>query len=195
MLAQNSLDSGNTLKFFGGLNTGSHVTNNTRGSWSIPNALCFGENVSWPQGCNDSNAIRIQVENLSEYGNLAVEAFGEGFNASIIEGAGELAVTLVGEGTLLSLAEEAHERSITLQGVGLFATDLDGLGECTVTLDAGARPSAYDIAQEVWQAQQSSFTVPGSMGKTLADMDAVALAEAILSDPRFLTVAKYLGLR
>lgn len=32
------------------------------------------------------------------------------------------------------------------------------------TMDAGARPSAYDIAQEIWQARASQYNSTGTMG-------------------------------
>jgi hypothetical protein len=39
----------------------------------------------------------------------------------------------------------------------------------SATLDAGARPSAFDIAQEVWQAQATSYNAAGTMGEKLND--------------------------
>ena len=51
------------------------------------------------------------------------------------------------------------------------------------TLDAGARPSAFDIAQEVWQSQKTSYNASGTMGNALnaagsggVDLNALAVA-------------------
>ena len=35
------------------------------------------------------------------------------------------------------------------------------------TLDAGARPSAFDIAQEIWQSQAANYNAAGTMGEKL----------------------------
>ena len=89
------------------------------------------------------------------------------------------------------------------------------------TIDAGARPSAFDIAQEVWQAKKAGYPdpltmggalnaagsagdpwgtdvstyPPGTAGHILANMSSAEIAQAIMSDPRLLTVAKFLGLK
>jgi hypothetical protein len=52
------------------------------------------------------------------------------------------------------------------------------------TLDAGARPSAFDIAQEIWNAKATQYVSTGTMGQKLNNaasggVDYNALAEAV----------------
>ena len=50
-------------------------------------------------------------------------------------------------------------------GEGNLTPDLKAKAWMWATLDAGARPSAFDIAQEIWQAQSSQYNNSGTMGE------------------------------
>jgi hypothetical protein len=63
----------------------------------------------------------------------------------------------------------AYTSSATFAGEGFIDADITAAGRMSATLDAGARPSAFDIAQEVWQAQATSYNAAGTMGEKLND--------------------------
>ena len=92
----------------------------------------------------------------------------------------------------------------------------------SLTVNVGAVPSAFDITQSVLNAVASQYNYPGTIGNKinssasagdpwgtplpgtyppgsagalLGGMDPQEMANAILTDPRFLTVAKFLGLK
>ena len=59
-----------------------------------------------------------------------------------------------------------------------------GIGAMSVQIDAGSRPSAFDIAQEVWQSQKTAYNAAGTMGNALnlassGGIDYAALGQAV----------------
>lgn len=183
------------------------------------NAIVGKTNTSVPQGYNSEKAITMPM--ITD-GQIKVEFRGEGSTSSSISAIGYVAVNMQGVGSIGLDAHMGAERTLLLQGSGSLSAGIEADGLVSIFMDAGARPSAFDIAQEVWNGQKTAYNTagtmgnavnsagssgdpwgtplpgsypPGSAGALLGAMDAVALAEAILTDPRFLTVAKYLGLK
>lgn len=58
---------------------------------------------------------------------------------------------------------------------------ISGLGSMAASMDILVRPSANDIAQEVWNSRKESFQSPGTQGKSLSDTEAAAKLAAALS--------------
>jgi hypothetical protein len=136
-------------------------------------------------------------------------------------GKGNLSATLQGDSTITAGANLASNMTCVLQGDSLVTASPSAKGNLSATLDAGERPSAFDIAQEIWQSKKSVYNAPGTMGNALNSagssgdpwstdlstyppgtagyivysLDPQVLAEAIMTDPRLLTVAKFLGLK
>jgi len=195
MLRNNINRSGSLLNTFGSATSPIGVNTKLAHNWAIQNALCFGENTSYPQGCDNLDCIKPRVEDLTESGYIVAVFRGEGDMQGDLEGTGEPSILLSGSSTLYLEVDETHERTILFPGESSMSGDLEGIGNMEVDIDSGARPSAFDISQEVWQANKAAFTNPESMGYALANMDPAALADLIMNDPRFLTVAVYLGLK
>ena len=209
------------LKPAGGFLHGNGLAINAQRTKLPENFFAFGKLVSIPQGFTD--AYRAVVPSLSKTDNLRVVLCGEGTVSSTREGIGSLATVVSGEGTLTPDSELGATLSAVVVGVGSLQGTARGVGSLAVTIDAGARPSAFDIAQEVWQGQKANYNAPGTRGNALnsagsagdpwstnlesgsyppgsagyimLNMDPEQLANLILTDPRFLTVAKFLGLK
>lgn len=77
--------------------------------------------------------------------------------------------------------------NVGANGYGLFDGEFDmtgaasGVGSMAANMDLLARPSANDIAQEVWNARASAFGGAGTLGKKLTDAEAAAKLAAALS--------------
>lgn len=184
------------------------------------NGLRFGKLVSYPQGVQ--NAARAIVPTISASDFIRVVMRGDssllntGITVPMV-----MATTISGEGTLTPNAEVGKTMSVTISGEGSISGDARVAVSMAVNMDAGARPSAFDIMQEVWQAKAVGFPdpttmggkvnaagtagdpwsadisgyPPGTAGYALYSLDPQQLADAILNDPRLLTVAKFLGLK
>lgn len=124
----------------------------------ISNALAFGTDTSWPQGFQ--SVLRALVPPLAESGQIAVQM---GLPL-------DLTAALVGIGNIA--ASPAVEFSATVAANVLsnlyatFAVEADATaalraqGGVSAVFDWVSRPSANDIAQEVW----NSFQIEAGMG-------------------------------
>lgn len=207
------------LKPAGGFLSGNGLAINAQRTKLPENFFAFGKLVSIPQGFTD--AYRAVVPSLSKTDNLRVVLCGDGLVNGTVGGLGSLATVVSGEGTLTPDSELGATLSAVVVGVGSLQGTARGVGSLAATIDAGARPSAFDIMQEVWQAKATGFPdpttmggkvnaagtagdpwsadisgyPPGTAGYALYSLDPQELANAIMNDPRLLTVAKFLGLK
>jgi hypothetical protein len=160
---------------------------------------------SIPGGVNHEWAIAMPMRTN---GNMACLMYGEGSMDATIEAVGLMSATMDGEGTLDADATMGYCMDATMDGVGVFDADIMALGHMGATMDAGASPSAFDIAQEVWQSQATGYNAPGTMGGKVNAAGAAgnpweALVASNQSPGTFgelvarkmLTVAKFLGLK
>lgn len=143
------------------------------------NRAMFGPITSVPQGYNDpQRAIRM--------------TFGVGGNISArFEGVAEMDAALTAIGNMAGVMdgefEMTAEGNVGLNGYATFAGEFDmvggitAIGSMSANMDLIARPSANDIAQEVWSVQSGAFLAPGTTGKKLADAKAAADLAAALS--------------
>jgi len=76
-----------------------------------------------------------------------------------------LACDMLGEGTMVANASGAITMYCNMLGEGSFSGTPRVLENMTCTMDAGVRPSAFDIAQEIWQSQATAYNAPGTMGE------------------------------
>lgn len=129
------------------------------------NARAFASLASMPGGYQ--SAARATIPTFKSGGFMAFRWAGDSAAAFALTGAGNLAVTLAGEGFTSIGANMAANMAATLQGELTATFAPSARGNMAVAMDAGARPSAFDIAQEVWQGQAATYTSPGTMGARL----------------------------
>jgi hypothetical protein len=128
------------------------------------NGLCFGMKVGKPYGYNGLNGFLLPQQ---PGGFIRATLTGESSFLATISSIGNMTATLSGEGTLNPGANLAFNMYCTLIGEGNLTPDLKAKAWMWATLDAGSRPSAYDIAQEIWQAQATQYNSTGTMGEKL----------------------------
>lgn len=146
------------------------------------NTLQFGGRVSIPNGYQ--SAYRAVVPTVKETEYLAVRMLGAGDASFAAQGIGSLSVTMPGEGSTVFNGQKGGTLFVTMVGEGSLTAAARGIGSLSVAFDAGARPSAYDIAQEVWQTQAAAVNSTGTTGNKLnsagsGGVDLTALAAAV----------------
>lgn len=155
------------IRYIGGGATFS-VGGQTRNGWSIANRVAFGRGTSYPVGYRE-NAMKLPV---SETGQLGATNSGIGratvSNPGGIFGEGYIEGSASGLATTSSDIIEGVVKSGSASGIGSTNTPtLAGSGFIGATLNIGFKPSAFDIAQEVWGAIASLNNVIGTMGELL----------------------------
>jgi hypothetical protein len=161
MLVQEGFLAGSSLSFLGGGAAFSRQTARARHGWSIANARAFNSGASFPQGYNSPTAIKMP---LNTGGNVSARFFGNSAFSAAVFGSGELGATLEGDGSFAANGQMGAVIYATMEGETTLTAQIEALGNMAARLDAGARPSAFDIAQETWQAKASSYNAPGTMG-------------------------------
>jgi hypothetical protein len=129
------------------------------------NAQRFGQYKSVPGGYTQANRAIIPTLKTSSF--IAVRMVGEGSLAASAYGVGVLSATLTGEGSTAFNGHMGSHAAVNLTGEGSLTGTPRGIGSASVVMDAGARPSAFDIAQEVWQSQAASYNAANTMGEKL----------------------------
>lgn len=155
---------------------------NSRTAMLRDNTLRFGGRVSVPNGYQ--SAYRAIVPTVKETEFMAVRMRGESSSSFAANGVGSLAVALAGEGSTVFNGQMGATLSVTMAGEGGFTAAARGIGSMAVAMDAGSRPSAFDIAQEVWQSQKANYNAPNTMGNAVnsastGGVDYAALGEAV----------------
>jgi hypothetical protein len=146
------------------------------------NGLRFGKLVSMPQGFTD--AFRALYPSISKTDFIRATLRGEGGVSSSAIGLGSISATVTGVGTLTADSEMGATLAATITGIGTLTGTTKGVGSMGAVIDAGSRPSAFDIAQEVWQSQKAAYNAPGTMGNAIntassGGVDLNALAQAV----------------
>lgn len=144
----------------------------------IDNARVFGQITSVPQGMNGQNALRMTIK---VGGNISARVKGDvGFTAAA-KGAGNMAAAASGVAGFTANGNTAYNGTATFAGVFNWTALGSGLGSMAAKMDILARPSAFDIAQEVWNSQKTAFASTGTLGKSISDAEAAAKLGAALS--------------
>jgi len=142
-------------------------------------------------------------------GDLAARMNGTGNVSAAIVGMGNLSGNLSGGGSITNANLAAGRNlSATLGGSGSFTSaDMRGKGNLSASIVIGAQPSAFDIAQSVWQGQASGYMNTGTMGRRLNDAggsgDPWSTSTESYTDAstfggfvkKLLTISKFLGLK
>jgi hypothetical protein len=138
---------------------------NDRLSFLRQNAQWVGQDVSIPNGYQ--SVARAFTPSFKTSSKMAMYIQGSGDISFSVYGIGTLGATLIGVGSTVLNAQMGASIYTTLQGSGNVSVDARGIGTMTVNIDAGSRPSAFDIAQEVWQSQKTAYNSAGTMGNAL----------------------------
>lgn len=145
---------------------------------SVALARVFGAVASVPRGYGSERAIRLPLRTNGE-------------TAARFDGVFSFAAALTATGNMTAAfgveTDLTPEGNVLLNGYVTFALEIDltadlrGRGNVAAVFDIPGRPTAFDIAQEVWAAQQAAFTTTGTMGKAQSDAVSAAKLAAALS--------------
>jgi len=145
----------------------------------VANALAFGQITSVPQGYNDP-AIAL-VATIHTGGNIAARFRPEGDLAADLKAFGQMSGICAGEADFIANGNVLSNGYATFAGEADMTADLRGRGNMEANFDILARPSAFDIAQEVWNATATGYNGAGTMGKEVQDGKKAAKLAAALS--------------
>jgi hypothetical protein len=145
----------------------------------VENAQSFGQITSVPQGYNDP--ARALVPTIKTGGNISARFQGEAFYTADVRAFGNMAATFAAEATFTVENNVLFNTSATFAAEADMTVDLRATGNMSANFDILARPSAFDIAQEIWNAQASGYTGTGTMGKEVQDAKKAAKLAAALS--------------
>lgn len=138
-------------------------------NYFIANGAAFGSKTSRPQGYNTLTTLTGPLQNS---GNIASNTLFDHTAIGDLWGIGQVSATPIIETTLSIdgnvLANMYVLPDISVDGVG----SIRATGNISSTVDIIAKPSAFDIAQEIWNAQTTGYTSTGTMGKALNDAGA-----------------------
>lgn len=145
----------------------------------VANAASFGGTTSIPQGYNDPS--KALTPTVRTGGNISARMAGTATLTADLGGIGNMQATLAAEADMIA------ENNALLNGSATFAAEADmvaaiaGQGNISANFDILARPSANDIAQEVWNARSAAFVSAGTLGRKLSDAESAAKLAAALS--------------
>jgi hypothetical protein len=145
----------------------------------VANALAFGQITSIPQGYNDPT--RALVPTLRTGGNISARFRPEADMAADLGAFGQMSGTFAGEADFIADGNVLANGYATFAGEADMTADLRGRGNMEANFDILARPSAFDIAQEVWNGAASAYNGTGTMGKEVQDAKKAAKLAAALS--------------
>lgn len=138
----------------------------------IENFSGFGQQTSVPQGYQ--SAYKALIPTLKESWDMFVMFRGDGSFGVASVTSESMTVAFSGEGAFSPNAQHAYTMTVAFLGEGTLSLTAEQLEQAAVAFDSGTRPSAFDIAQEVWQAQAGSYNATGTMGEKLNDAGSVA---------------------
>lgn len=131
-------------------------------SWTVYNGF-FGSSVSRPQGRNSiTDALTPPIK---DGGNIAVRMIAETAMTTDLKAFGQMAVSYDVEATMSVNANILGNIYVSFQPEATMTVDLKAIGNMAVSFDILARPSAFDIAQEVWNASAAGYNNAGTMGE------------------------------
>jgi hypothetical protein len=145
----------------------------------VANGLHFGQTTSIPQGYNDP--ARSLTPTIQTGGQIAARARAEATATADLKATGNMAGLLEAEADMIGNANVYFNGSATFQTVADMIAALGATGNITANMDLLARPSAFDIAQEVWNGAATAYDGAGTMGRRLNSADKAAKLAAALS--------------
>lgn len=141
-----------------------HFIRNIKNNRTLCNAGLFGNTTSFPVGYRGQYAICMPLEN-NDY--LAIIIRGDSSVSAQIMQYEECNATIIANSTVIANIVSKEN----LVGLAQGTSDGEVVGYVrellTANVDTGARPSAFDIAQEIWHSKVTSYDSDGTMGKLL----------------------------
>ena len=128
------------------------------------NGLAFGMKVGKPYGYNGLNGFLLPQQ---PGGFIRATLTGSADLSATISSIANMQATLTGEGTLVPDINAAYNMYCTMIGAGNLTPGLKAKAWMWATLDAGARPSAFDIAQEILNSQASQYNNVNTIGEKI----------------------------
>lgn len=142
------------------------------------NAAMFGQITSVPQGNNKQTALRMTIK---VGGNISARFVGEHDMIAGLSGSGNIAGLLDGEFDMVGAGNVAFNGYALFDGEFDMIAAMTALGSISANMDLLARPSANDIAQEVWNSKLIAYPTTGTFGKSLSNAESSAKLAAALS--------------
>lgn len=130
----------------------------------LNNGMAFGMKVGEPYGYNGLNGWLLPVQ---PGGFIRATLSGSSNFLATISSIANMVATLSGVGTLNPGINVAYNMYCTMIGEGNLTPDLKAKAWMWATMDAGARPSAFDIVQEILNAQSSQYNNPNTIGEKI----------------------------
>lgn len=149
----------------------------SRGMWSNPLArfTALNQKSAIPDGYN-----RSYIAPALKDGAMAAAIFASATVTAESSATGNMESTIAGAATLTANCAGAFPMSATIAGTASLTAGVYSPANLACTISIGASPSAFDIAQAVWQQNLAAFNDAGSAGKETKDK---------------LTLAQFLGLK
>lgn len=118
--------------------------------------------VSFPVGYFQ-NGIVLPMR----YGGIACVMSGGGTLGASPTAIANLGASLAGSGTLSVYGYKGINGACSITGTGSFTAGIAAKANLACTITIGAQPSAFDIAQAIWNAQATQYNTTGTMGQKL----------------------------
>lgn len=172
MLYSNSLSYqrssyGSGLSSAGGKNI--YFNNNSK-TIQIHTSDQVDDSTSFPNGYRAGTAILLPLIDGGISGRISTESasYSDIIGYGLVSGTLNITITTNADGDLLANIDGTLTISITTSGL------ITAIGYVAGTLDIGAKPSADDIAQAVWQMQLPGGFSSGSAGRLLSSVGAAS---------------------
>ena len=135
-----------------------------RPSWSAVSLRMTFDNdyASFPVGYYQ-NGIVLPMK----YGGIACTIRCGGSLAASIAATASIGTTLSGAGSLSVYGYKGLNGAVSVFGSCSFTPGIAARANISCTVTIGAQPSAFDIAQAIWNATATQYNVAGSMGQKL----------------------------
>ena len=146
---------------------------------TIANAAAFGGMASQPQGYN--NLSRALVPTLKTGGNISARMSPSSTMTADLKADGNMAAAVSGVAGFTANGNTLANGYATFSGIANMTAAATAIGNMSAAMDILARPSAFDIAQEVWNGAATGYAGTGTMGKELQDAKKAAKLAAALS--------------
>lgn len=140
----------------------------SRGSTLLATVQGISKSASIPHGLRGGVALAPAISD----GGLAAYITGSGtVTLANLNGNADMSGTLTGSGTIsFGNLAGGKNMSTTITGSGTISNaPLPAFGNLTCSISIGARPSATDIAQAVWEELLTGHTTSGTAAKVLKD--------------------------
>ena len=144
----------------------------------IDNARVFGQITSVPQGMNGQSALRMTVKTG---GNISARFQADLDLDAAVSATGNMSAAAEGEFDMIAEANVGLNGYASMDGEFDMIGDASGIGSMAANMDLLARPSANDIAQEVWNSKSIAFQGTGTLGKSVSNAESAAKLGAALS--------------